>query len=169
MRTRPQSSSAAAGPCHTIVWPQIAIVETRSTKRRDLFDAAVAIAASSVPDLEPVSLEGYSMGKTAVVLAAVDVTLMTSDYEGAPLTVKESLACMTPVVSVNVGDVARTIAGLPGCAIAAREPAALAQGVLRALEAGPDIALRHRAERFSSSRVAARTRALYGDVLRVQT
>jgi teichuronic acid biosynthesis glycosyltransferase TuaC len=134
-------------------------------KRSDLFDASVAIAARSVSDLHPVSLQGYSRHEAALVLNAVDVTLMTSDYEGAPVAVKESLACMTPVVSVDVGDVARTIVGLPGCAIVPRRPSSLAQGLLSALDGGRHACLRRRAERYSSSRMAARTRAVYETLL----
>jgi teichuronic acid biosynthesis glycosyltransferase TuaC len=135
------------------------------TKRSDLFETAVEVAARTVPGLRSVSLEGYSRRETALVFNAVDVTVMTSDYEGAPVSIKESLACMTPVVSVAVGDVARTIAGLPGCAIVTRRPEEIAHGVIRALEAGRHAALRQRAECFSSRRMAARTRAVYEWVL----
>ena len=48
---------------------------------------------------------------------AVDVTLLTSDWEGSPGAVRESLACQTPVVSVPVGDVPNVLSGLPGCAV----------------------------------------------------
>jgi glycosyltransferase involved in cell wall biosynthesis len=93
---------------------------------------------------------------------------MSSDYEGAPVTVKESLACMTPVISVDVGDVAQTIDGLPGCTIAPRRSEDLGRGVLGALDAGRHPDLRKRAECFSSRCMAARTRAVYESVLGTQ-
>ena len=99
-------------------------------KRADLFDAALREARRHAPGLEGVSLDGFSRREVALAMNASDVMLMTSDREGSPLTVKESLACMTPVVSVAVGDVPELVAGLPGCAIAPREPTALAQAVL---------------------------------------
>jgi glycosyltransferase involved in cell wall biosynthesis len=133
-------------------------------KRADLFDAAVRSARRSAPSLEGVSLEGFSRREAALVMSATDVTLMTSDREGSPVAIKESLACMTPVVSVPVGDVPNLIAGLPGCAIAPRKPAALADAVLMALEAGRREELRHRAEQFSRSRVAERISAVYNAV-----
>jgi glycosyltransferase involved in cell wall biosynthesis len=136
------------------------------SKRSDLFEAAIEVAAQTVPGLRSVSLEGYSRREAALVFNAVDVTVMTSDYEGAPVSIKESLACGTPVVSVAVGDVPRTIAGLPGCAIVPRRPEDIAQGVLGALDAGRPAALRQRAERFSNERMAARTHAVYESVLR---
>jgi glycosyltransferase involved in cell wall biosynthesis len=96
---------------------------------------------------------------------AVDVTLMTSDFEGSPVSIKESLACATPVVSVPVGDVPDLLAGLPGCQIAPRDPFALADAVLRALEHGADPVLRKRVERLSRRHVAERTVAMYESVL----
>jgi teichuronic acid biosynthesis glycosyltransferase TuaC len=133
-------------------------------KRADLFDAAVREAQRTRPELVPVSLEGHPRHEVPLVMNAVDVTLMTSDSEGSPVTIKESLACNTPVVSVPVGDVPDLIAGLPGCTIAPRSKDALAAGVLRALEAPRDPALRARVEPFSSSSVARRTLALYESV-----
>jgi len=130
-------------------------------KRADLFDAAVAHARRRRPDLVPVVLDGHRREDVPTVMNAVDVTLMTSDSEGAPVTIKESLACATPVVSVPVGDVPAVLAGLPGCTIAPREPEALAHGVLRALGAGRAPALRLRAQEYSEERMARRTLALY--------
>lgn len=74
---------------------------------------------------------------------------------------KESLACATPVVSVPVGDVGEVIGGLPGCAITAREPAALAAAVLRALEAPRSSALRERALTYGRAATAARVIKVY--------
>jgi glycosyltransferase involved in cell wall biosynthesis len=137
-----------------------------SGKRANLFDAAVAEARRTAPDLRSVSLEGFSRAQAALVMNAVDVTLMTSDREGSPVAIKESLACMTPVVSVPVGDVPTVIDGLPGCAIVPREPGALAKALLAALEADRRPELRHRAEEFSRKFIARRIAALYEDVAR---
>jgi glycosyltransferase involved in cell wall biosynthesis len=133
-------------------------------KRADLFDAVVAEVRKVVPGLQGVALQGYSREQTALVLNAVDVTLMTSDREGSPVTVRESLACLTPVVSVEVGDVAQVIADLPGCATFPRQPQALAQGVLDALAAERHPDLRLRAEETSRGHVAERLAALYATV-----
>ena len=122
-----------------------------------LFDAAVDEVRKRVPDLTPVSLEGFSREQVAKVMNAVDVTLVTSDFEGSPVAVKESLACTTPVVSVPVGDLPQLLDGLPGCAIVPRDPVALADAILRAFASGRDPMLRQRAERLSRRRVAERT------------
>jgi teichuronic acid biosynthesis glycosyltransferase TuaC len=130
-----------------------------------LFDRVVERAWRTVPDLEPVSLEGFSRRQVALVMSAVDVTLMTSLWEGSPVAVKESLASLTPVVSVAVGDVPELLAGLPGCTVAARDADALAAGVLRAVEAPRDPSLRERVQPFSRPRIAERILAAYRTTL----
>jgi teichuronic acid biosynthesis glycosyltransferase TuaC len=130
-----------------------------------LYDEVIAETRKVAPDVTPVSLEGLSRDEVSDVMNAVDVTLMTSTFEGSPVAIKESLACMTPVVSVPVGDVPQLVAGLPGCAIAPRDPAALAHAVLHALECGGDAALRRAVEPLSSDRIAERTVAVYESLL----
>jgi len=134
-------------------------------KRPDLFAATVDALRTAGQRVEPVYLENLSRAESAEVIAAVDLTLMTSDWEGSPVAVRESLACETPVVSVPVGDVVETLAGLPGCEIAAREPAALAAAVTRALASPRSHALRERALATSRARTAERVAAVYGEVL----
>jgi glycosyltransferase involved in cell wall biosynthesis len=134
-------------------------------KRPDLFAAAVQALRAAGQRVEPVYLENLSRGQAAEVIAAADVTLVTSDWEGSPVTVRESLACETPVVSVAVGDVEETLAGLPGCAIAPREPVALAAAVLHALASARSSALRERALETSRQRTAERVVAVYREVL----
>ena len=81
--------------------------------------------------------------------------------EGAPVGIKESLACQTPVVSVAVGDVAEVIAGLPGCAIVPRDPQALADAAERALDAPRAAALRDAMQMYGRRPIAERVVAVY--------
>jgi glycosyltransferase involved in cell wall biosynthesis len=136
-----------------------------SVKRVDLFDATIAEVRRVYPDVRSVALEGLSRDEVSMTFAAANVTLMTSDREGSPVTVKESLACETPVVSVRVGDVADVIAQLPGCGVYDRDPRMLAEGVLEALVKGHDPALRQRAEEFSRPRIAQRVAEVYERVV----
>jgi glycosyltransferase involved in cell wall biosynthesis len=130
-------------------------------KRSDLFDAVLREVKRHTPGTRGISLEGFTRAQVPLVMNASDVVLMTSDFEGSPLAIKEALACGTPVVSVPVGDVPESVADVEGCVIAPREPAALARGVLHAFDAGRPAALRRRAEDFSSERVAARVVRVY--------
>jgi teichuronic acid biosynthesis glycosyltransferase TuaC len=152
-------------------WPlqgrYVLLPGSRASPRKGahLFDSVVREVRLRVPDVTPVSLEGFTRRQVAEVMNAVDVTLMTSDFEGSPVSIKESLASMTPVVSVPVGDLPELLADLPGCAIAPREPISLADAVVAAFERGGDPALRRRAEQLSRANTAERTVALYENVL----
>jgi glycosyltransferase involved in cell wall biosynthesis len=137
---------------------------SNQVKRADLFDRVVELVAGTVDDVRGVSLEGYSRHDVANVMNAVDVVLLTSDSEGSPVTVKEALASMTPVVSVPVGDLAEVLAGLPGCAVVPRDPHALAAAVVDALTVR-DPVLRDRALEFSHDRVAQQVVEVYERVL----
>lgn len=57
----------------------------------------------------------------AIWMNAADVFLLTSEHEGSPNVIKEALACNTPVVSTDVGDVAERIEGIEGCYLTKRE------------------------------------------------
>jgi teichuronic acid biosynthesis glycosyltransferase TuaC len=130
-------------------------------KRVDLFDAALDLARAAEPGLSGVSLEGLSRDEVVAVMNAVDVSVMTSDTEGSPVAVRESLACATPVVSVQVGDVPEVLNGVPGCAVVSRDPRSLADAILTALNAGRPNELRARAEEYSRRRIAERLLAVY--------
>jgi teichuronic acid biosynthesis glycosyltransferase TuaC len=165
-RPRPTAQARAAlGWTSTGYYVLLPGARRNPVKGVPLFDAVVREVRGRVGDLTPVSLEGFSRRQVADVMNAVDVTLMTSDFEGSPVSIKESLACTTPVVSVPVGDVPELLAGLPGCEVAPRDPVALADAVMRALEHGGDPGLRRRVERLSRRQVAKRTVALYESVL----
>jgi glycosyltransferase involved in cell wall biosynthesis len=135
-------------------------------KRPDLFSAVIAELHTAGERVEPVYLQNLSRAQAAATIVAADVTLVTSDWEGSPVTVRESLACETPVVSVPVGDLEETLAGLPGCEIAPRDPAALAAAVRRALAAARSGELRERALETSRARTAERVVAVYEEVLK---
>lgn len=88
---------------------------TRRTKRMDLAEAAVEeLRKNHIPAVlqRPNKIPHTEM---PIWLNASDVFLLTSEHEGSPNIVKEALACNTPVVSTDVGDVAERMEGLQGC------------------------------------------------------
>lgn len=135
-------------------------------KRPDVYAAVIDALRRAGERVEPVYLENLSRAQAAATIAASDVTLVTSDWEGSPVTVRESLACQTPVVSVPVGDLEETLEGLPGCEIAPRDPAALAAAVRRALAAERSSKLRERALATSRPRIAERVSTVYEETLK---
>jgi glycosyltransferase involved in cell wall biosynthesis len=152
-------------------WPEDGYIALLPGSRRnpvkgaDLFDAAVREASSSLPELTGKALEGFDRSEVVHAFNAADVTVVASLNEGSPVTVRESLACETPVVSVDVGDVPSVIADLPGCAVVSRDPASLAAGIRRAILAPRDASLRTRAEQSSRAVVAQRVLDVYSQVL----
>jgi|AntRauTorcE11897_2_1112592.scaffolds.fasta_scaffold00207_27 glycosyltransferase involved in cell wall biosynthesis len=78
------------------------------------------LAKESISKLESVKLlelKGKSREEVVLLLNAVDLVLITSFKETGPLIVKEALACNTPVVSTDVGDVKELVDGIETCFI----------------------------------------------------
>lgn len=88
---------------------------------------------STVSEAELVELRGYSREEVNLLMNAADCLLVTSHREGGPLVVKEAMACGTPIVSVDVGDVREVIGETAGCYIAERNPEDIARKVKQAL------------------------------------
>ncbi len=63
------------------------------------------------------------------LLAAADVTVLTSDWEGLPLAVLESMAAGRPVVATDVGGVREVLAGGGGLVVPPGDPAATAHAL----------------------------------------
>ncbi len=154
-------------------WPEDAeialLLGSRSNPVKDpaLFEAAVEEARSLLPGLWATSLEGFSRDRVALAMNAADVTVMTSRAEGSPITVRESLACCTPVVSVPVGDVKPVLADLPGCAVTERRADAVARALVAAVAADRDSRLRDRAAESARPVIAERIVAVYRGALEI--
>lgn len=102
-------------------------------KRPELAREAVELAARAMPGISIKTISGLTHAQMPLVFAAANVTLMTSQYEGWPNSIKESLACGTPVVSTDISDVRRTIEYLPCCQIVSEKPEDIASALLNAL------------------------------------
>ena len=103
------------------------------------------------------------------VLAALDVAVISSDFEGTPLFALECMAARTPLVATAVGGLPALL-GDAAVLVPPRDPAALAAGIDRLLGDPPlraalaDAAL-ERARPHEIGAVAERFGALYMDLL----
>ena len=68
---------------------------------------------------------------------ACDALLFTSNWEGSPNVIKESLACNLPIVSTHVGDVHERLKGIKGCVVCpSDEPDVMAAALATLLRHG---------------------------------
>ena len=71
--------------------------------------------------------------KIPLYLNAADMLVLSSKYEGSVNVVKEAMACNTPIVSTNVGDVQKNISGLQSCLISDNNPVDFAAKIYEVL------------------------------------
>jgi teichuronic acid biosynthesis glycosyltransferase TuaC len=102
-------------------------------KRRDLAESACSRLRDLGCRASLLTLHNVNHDRVPLYLNVAEALLVTSDKEGSPNIVKEALACNTPVISVDVGDVAARIGGLDGCEICPRDPEALARALSHVL------------------------------------
>ena len=135
---------------------------TRPEKRYDLAAQAAALSRRRHAGLELVTSGGYRRDEMGVLFGAADAVVVTSDVELGPLTVKEAIASGRPVVSRRVGDV-EFLEKCPACIVVGDTPAAVAEGIERALDAGT--ADPSPVRPYGADAVAARLVALYDEVI----
>jgi glycosyltransferase involved in cell wall biosynthesis len=108
-------------------------------KRFDLAEAALAALGCQGLAAELWVVNGVAPRDMPDYYRAADCVLLTSDHEGSPNVIKEALCCDLPVVTVDAGDVRRWLALAPGCAVVARDPAAIAAGLRTVFATAPGV------------------------------
>jgi teichuronic acid biosynthesis glycosyltransferase TuaC len=88
----------------------------RKQKRYDRFSQTITILKEKykINGIQEIKLINTSRDKIPFYFNAVDIHLMSSEFEGSPNSVKESLACNTSVVSTNVGNVSELLKNVKG-------------------------------------------------------
>jgi len=140
--------------------------EPRHEKRLDLVRHAVQTLSSSRNPVQLAVVSGQPHSRVPLWMSAGDVLVLASDHEGAPLVIKEAMACGLPIVSTRVGDVAKVIGDTPGCFLCRQDAADLPARLGDALAFGGRTGGRSRVQRFALENVAARVLAAYEGVLR---
>jgi glycosyltransferase involved in cell wall biosynthesis len=140
----------------------------RPEKRFDLLEAALPLVQRELPDTELILLTKQAHGVVPLYMSACDVLVLTSALEGSPMVIKEAMACNLPIVSVRVGDVPQVIGSTPGCALAEREPADIADKLVQALRKLRRTDGRARISHLSHDRIARRVLEVYRQTVRVK-
>jgi len=85
----------------------------RSVKNYPKAERVVDVASSQLDnDIELKVITGNDYAEMPYYMNAADALLLTSHREGSPVTVKEALACNTPVVGTPVGDVPQRLSNV---------------------------------------------------------
>lgn len=79
-------------------------------------------------------MAGCSREDVNLLINAADCTLLTSFSEGSPQFVKEAMACNSPVVATDVGDIAWLFGNEPGHYLCGFDPEDVAEKIQAALE-----------------------------------
>jgi len=88
----------------------------REQKRYDRFQEVLTILKNKykLSDIEELKLINTERPLVPLYFNAASLHLLTSDFEGSPNSVKEAMACNTPVVSTNVGNVEELLKKVDG-------------------------------------------------------
>ncbi|MBN1283777.1 MAG: glycosyltransferase [Anaerolineae bacterium] len=105
----------------------------RPVKRFDIVEASMQLVQQTHPNARLEVVYNQSREIIARYMNACDAMVLTSDHEGSPMAVREALACLLPVVSVDVGDVRQLIGDIDGCHLCAQEPRDVADKLGQAL------------------------------------
>ena len=109
----------------------------RVQKRYDIFSEVIHILKTEhgMEDIEELRLINVQRELVPFYFNAASVHLLTSDFEGSPNSVKEAMACNTPVVATDVGNVKVLLDGVNNSFVSSsNNPQEMAKLVIQALQ-----------------------------------
>jgi teichuronic acid biosynthesis glycosyltransferase TuaC len=134
-------------------------------KERKIKNYPLAVEATKLAGVDNlIELNNYSREEVALMLNACDAVLMTSFSEGSPMIIKEAMACNTPIVTTNVGDVSEVIGNVEGCYISGYDPVDIAAKLELAINHGRTTGRRD-IDWLQSGRIAQQLISVYNSVL----
>jgi glycosyltransferase involved in cell wall biosynthesis len=135
-------------------------------KRFDLAQEVLRVARERLSrPVELLALFGHPQSDVPLYMNACDVLLVTSQWEGSPNMVKEAMACNTPIVATDVGDIREIIAHTDNNYICPHDPNILADRLLSVLNSGRRADGREKISALSLERTADRIISLYRELL----
>lgn len=137
----------------------------RPEKRFDIVGEAIQILQKEQESVCLVVVYGKPHEVIVTYMNACDAMVLASDHEGAPMAVREALACNLPIVSVDVGDVCQIIENLQGCYVCEQEASALAESLHQTLNRRDRTNGRQRVVRMNAAWAAEQVISVYNLVL----
>src|SRR5690606_18956966 len=138
----------------------------RALKRFYLVEQAAAILKQEFPDLQVVAIHQQPHEQVARYMNACDAMALVSTREGAPMAIREAMACNLPTVSWDVGDVASVTRGTEGCYIVQPDPEDIAAEMALILRSRRRSNGRRVAETMGLLPTAAKVAAIYDRLVR---
>jgi teichuronic acid biosynthesis glycosyltransferase TuaC len=135
-------------------------------KRFDLVEASMHVLQRRCPEVELVLVSGRPHSLIPTYMSACDVLVLTSRSEGSPMVIKEAMACNLPIVSTDVGDVAKVIAGVDECYLVEPEPEDVADKLFAVLRQRRRSNGREKITHLASGLIAQRLVAVYNELCR---
>lgn len=99
----------------------------RPEKRFDIVVETIRILQKEQERVRLVVMFNKPHEVVAKYMNACDAMVLASDHEGAPMAVREAMACNLPIVGVDVGDVRQIFGHTEGCYLCKREATDLAE------------------------------------------
>ena len=106
----------------------------RPEKNFDLAAAAVKHLKRDIQNIKIHFLKDLNTEEIVLHYNACDCLLLTSFYEGSPNVIKEAMACACPIVSTNVGDVAKNLERVKGGFVSSFKSSEIADNISKALK-----------------------------------
>jgi len=130
------------------------------------YPLAMKVINSLDESYELIKLDYASYKEMAIYMNASDVLLMTSYQEGAPVIIKEALACNLSVISTDVGDVKEIIKFVPGSFVSKeRDPGKIANLITRSIEMDSTSVGSQKMGKYTAKKMNNRVLGTYLDLL----
>lgn len=133
-------------------------------KRFELVEEALQVLKQRRPEAQLVLVSGKPHSVIPIYMSACDVLVLTSRSEGSPMVIKEAMACNLPIVSTDVGDVAKVIQSVEGCYLVGPDPKDVADRLLKVLQWRQRTNGRDRIKHLSLGAIAQQIIAVYDEL-----
>lgn len=108
----------------------------RPEKRFDIISEAFKILKiDGYDEIEILCMNNVNHKDVPLYINSCEAVLLSSDYEGSPNIIKETMACNISIISTDVGNVKEMIEGIANCFIVQQDAKAFAQKIKDVLEA----------------------------------